>query len=311
MALRVVFMGTPDFSVATLQAIAAAGHAIVAAYTRPPRPAGRGMAEQRSPAHAAATALGIPVLIPQSLRDPAVQAEFAAHRADVGVVVAYGLILPKSILDAPRHGCLNVHASLLPRWRGAAPIQRAIMAGDRESGVSVMRMAEGLDTGPVCLAERVPIGPEETAGTLHDRLAALGAKLMVEALAQLERGALVCAQQPDAGATYAVKIDKAEARIDWNQPAAVLARRIQGLSPVPGAWCEFATGDRPERVKILGARLVTGSGAPGTVLTAEPVLVACGDGALELGEVQRAGRKAVPAAEFLRGARLQPGDRLA
>jgi methionyl-tRNA formyltransferase len=285
------------------------GHQVAAVYTQPPRPAGRGMAERRSPVHEKAAAFGIPVFTPRTLRDAKAQATFAAHEADVAVVVAYGLILPKPILDAPRQGCLNLHASLLPRWRGAAPIQRAIMAGDTETGVMVMRMEEGLDTGPVCLAERVPIGPDETAGGLHDRLAALGADLMVRALAALERGALACTPQSDAGATYAAKIDKAETRIDWRRPARDVAALVRGLSPSPGAWCEASLGGKTERVKVLRAVAAEGSGAPGTVLSLDPLLVACGEGAIRPSELQRAGKSPVAAEEFARGARLAAGDR--
>ncbi len=249
MALRVVFMGTPDFSVPTLAKLSAEGHDIVAVYTQPPRPAGRGMAEQPSPVHEKARELGIPLVMPKTLRIAAAAKLFASHEADVAVVVAYGLILPKPILEAPRHGCLNLHASALPRWRGAAPIQRAIMAGDRETGVMAMRMEEGLDTGPVCLAERVDIGADETAGELHDRLAPLGAELMARALRALEAGTLQCAPQAETGITYAKKIEKAETRIDWRLSAGEVHNQIRGLSPFPGAW--FAMGKAGERVKIL------------------------------------------------------------
>jgi methionyl-tRNA formyltransferase len=303
-ALRVVFMGTPDFAVPTLAAILDAGHEVAAVYTRPPRPAGRGMAERRSPVHEMALANAIPVLTPATLRDPAAQAGFAAHGADVAVVVAYGLILPAPVLAAPREGCLNLHASLLPRWRGAAPIERAIMAGDGETGVCIMRMDEGLDTGPVCLMERVAIGPDETAGALHDRLAAIGADLMVRALAALSRGGLDARPQADDGVTYAAKIDKAEARIDWSRPAAVLHDHVRGLSPFPGAW--FAAPDGRTRVKVLRAEQGHGEGAPGTVLD-DTLTVACGDGALRLIEVQREGRGVMTAADLLRGFPVPPG----
>lgn len=304
MPLRIVFMGTPDFSVPTLVELIGQGHDIAAVYTRAPRPAGRGMAERRSPVHEKALAFGLPVVTPKTLREAEAQEIFRSHDADVAIVVAYGMILPKPILDAPRLGCLNLHASLLPRWRGAAPIQRAVMAGDRESGVMVMRMEEGLDTGPVCLAERVPIGPEETAGTLHDRLAKLGADLMARAVAGLERGALVCTPQGDSGVTYATKIDKAETHIDWALPAAEIHDRIRGLSPFPGAWCEIPLDGAWERVKILQARLADKSGTPGTVLDVEPLVVACGNGAVRLLELQRAGRKPVADDEFVRGMRV-------
>jgi methionyl-tRNA formyltransferase len=311
MTLRVVFMGTPDFSVPTLRRIAADGHEIVAVYTQPPKPAGRGMAESPSPVHAAARELGAPIVMPRTLRIPAAATLFASHDADVAVVIAYGLILPKPILAAPRRGCLNLHASALPRWRGAAPIQRAIMAGDAETAAIAMRMEEGLDTGPICVEERLIIGPEETAGELHDRLAALGAEVMARALRAVEAGTLSCAPQSTDGVTYAAKIDKAEARIDWARPAADLHNQIRGLSPFPGAWFEIPSGKGGERVKALRSRLSAGAGAPGTVLSLEPLVVACGDGAVELVELQRAGRKPSDAAAFVRGARLAAGEAVA
>ena len=239
MTMRLVFMGTPDFAVPSLTEIVGRGHDVVAVYTQPPRPAGRGMSEQRSPVHEKAMAFALPVVTPKSLRDPAVQDAFAALAADAAVVVAYGLILPQAVLDAPRHGCINLHASLLPRWRGAAPIQRAIMAGDKETGVMVMHMEAGLDTGPVCMAERLAIGAEDTAGQLHDRLAVLGADLMVRALAAQERGTLNCVAQSEDGVTFAAKIDKAEARIDFRQDATAVHNLIRGISPYPGAWCDM------------------------------------------------------------------------
>ena len=291
--MRIVFMGTPVFSVAALEALVGAGHEIVCAYTQPPRPAGRGKKEQPSPVQARAEALGIPVRHPTSLKGAEAQAEFAALEADVAVVVAYGLILPQAILDAPRHGCLNIHASLLPRWRGAAPIHRAIMAGDAETGVCIMQMDAGLDTGPVLLRKATAIGAEETTGELHDRLAAIGAEAIVEALAKLPD--LTPEVQPEDGVTYATKIDKAEARIDWTRPAAEVARLIRGLSPFPGAWCDVAG----ERVKFHGARVVAGKGAPGEVLSG--FTVACGEGAVEITRVQREGKKAMAADEVLRG----------
>lgn len=312
MSLRVVFMGTPAFSVPVLTEIVGQGHEVVAAYSQPPRPAGRGMQETKSPVHQRAEAFGIPVLTPTRLRTEEAFARFAAHDADVAVVVAYGLILPKPILDAPREGCLNLHASLLPRWRGAAPIHRAVMAGDAETGVEVMRMEEGLDTGPVCMAERVAIGADETTGELHDRLSRLGADLMVRALAALSRGGLACRPQAEEGVTYAAKIDKAEARIDWSLPAATVHDRIRGLSPFPGSWCEATVAGRPERLKILrsSAAPEAGSGEPGTILD-DRLAVACGAGAVRLLQVQRAGGKPVAAVDFLRGAGLAPGARLA
>jgi len=308
MPLRVVFMGTPDFAVPTLVEIVGQGHDVVAVYTQPPRPAGRGMAEQPSPVNEQARAFGIPVVMPKTLKIPKAAELFASHDADVAVVVAYGLILPKPILDAPREGCLNLHASLLPRWRGAAPIQRAIMAGDTETGVAVMRMEEGLDTGPVCLAERTPIGADENAAILHDRLARLGADLMARALAALERGALTATPQSDDGVTYAAKIGKDEARIDWSRPASELHNRIRGLSPFPGGWCEMASEKGAERLKILRARPAAGAGAPGEILSLDPLTVACREGALELKELQRAGKKPAAAEAFLRGARLEAGS---
>jgi methionyl-tRNA formyltransferase len=311
--LRIVFMGTPDFAVPTLSALAGGGHEVVAAYTRAPRRAGRGMAERPSPVQAAAERLGIPVLTPAGLRGEAAAASFRAHDAEVAVVVAYGVILPKAILDAPRNGCLNLHASLLPRWRGAAPIPRAIMAGDDETGICVMRMEEGLDTGPIALVERVAIGPEMTAGELHDRLAALGADLMARALGALSRGSLVVTPQPNEGATYAAKITHADARIDWDLPARRVHDQVRGLSPSPGAYFEADFGKGPERVKVLRSAIVDSqlmdNTKPATLIGAEPI-VACGEGALRLLTVQRAGRAPVSGEEFLRGARLAAGARL-
>jgi methionyl-tRNA formyltransferase len=308
-SLRIVFMGTPEFAVPTLVEILAAGHDVVAVYTQPPRPAGRGMDERKSPVHLQAEQSGIPVFTPTSLKGATEQEVFRSHNADVGVVVAYGLILPKPILEAPAYGCLNLHASALPRWRGAAPIQRAIMAGDTETAVMVMRMDEGLDTGPICLAERVPIGSNTTAGELHDELARVGASLMVRALAALERGSLDATPQPDTGVTYAAKIDKAEARIDFSRPAAQVHNLIRGLSPYPGAWFEAGPAGRRERIKVLRSELVEGSGAPGTILD-DKLTVACGEGAVRLVLLQRAGRKPMPADEFLRGFELAPGTQL-
>lgn len=302
--MRLIFMGTPDFSVPALRALHAAGHEIAAVYTQPPRPAGRGQAPRPSPVQQAAEALGLPVRHPARLRDPADQAEFAALRADAAVVVAYGLILPQPVLDAPRLGCLNIHASLLPRWRGAAPIHRAVMAGDGETGVCIMRMEAGLDTGPVLLRQALPIGATDTTGDLHDRLAALGADLIVQALDRL--GDLVPEPQPEVGVTYAAKIDKAEARIDWTAPAALVARQINGLSPFPGAWAEVAG----ERLKILRAAPVAGQGAAGTVLPSDGLMVACGQGAVAVLEAQRAGKRPMQPEELMRGFPLPPGTRL-
>lgn len=309
MTLRVVFMGTPDFAVPTLTEIVGTGHEVACVYTQPPRPAGRGMTERRSPVHQTAERFGLPVRTPARLRSLDDQADFAAIEADVAVVVAYGLILPKPVLEAPARGCLNLHASLLPRWRGAAPIQRAIMAGDRQTGVAVMRMEEGLDTGPVCMEERVAIDPDMTAGELHDRLAILGAGLMVRALAALSRDTLVCRPQPDDGVTYAAKIDKAETRIDWSRAAGEVHDHVRGLSPFPGAWFELDG----ERIKVLRtAQAGDGRGlaaAPGTLIDADGQ-VACATGTLRLVTVQRAGKQPMPFAEFARGARLTQGAML-
>ncbi|MGC9371431.1 MAG: methionyl-tRNA formyltransferase [Paracoccaceae bacterium] len=291
--MRVVFMGTPDFSVPVLDALVEAGHEIACVYCQPPRPAGRGKKPRPTPVHARAEALGLPVRHPVSLRDPQAQADFAALNADVAVVVAYGLILPQPVLDAPEHGCLNIHASLLPRWRGAAPIHRAIMAGDAETGVCIMQMEAGLDTGPVLLREATPIGAEETTGDLHDRLSQLGARLICRALDGLDD--LTPQPQPEQGVTYATKIDKAEARIDWTRPAAEIDRKIRGLSPFPGAWCEMDG----ERIKLLRCHLADGRGDPGEVL--HGMTVACGDGAIEVTEAQRQGKRPMPADAFLRG----------
>jgi methionyl-tRNA formyltransferase len=303
MPLRIVFMGTPDFALPTLAELVAAGHDVVAVYAQPPRPAGRGMDERRSPVHVYAESCGIPVYTPKSLKTQAEYEAFRGHGADVAVVVAYGLILPKPILEAPPAGCLNLHASALPRWRGAAPIQRAIMAGDPETAVTVMRMEEGLDTGPSCLAERVPIGADTTAGELHDHLAQLGASLMVRALAALERGSLVATPQASDGVTYAAKIEKAEARIDFTRTAREVHNLIRALSPFPGAWVEVGPKGTRERVKVLRSQLADGSGPPGAVLD-ETLTIACGDGAVRLVEWLRAGKKPFHVAVFFRGFRL-------
>lgn len=292
--MRVIFMGTPEFSVPVLEALAAR-HQVVAVYSQPPRPAGRGKKDRPSAVQAKAEALGLPVRTPLNFKAEETRAEFAALQADVAVVVAYGLILPQAVLDAPAQGCLNIHASLLPRWRGAAPIHRAVMAGDAETGVCIMRMEAGLDTGPVLLRAAVTIGATETTGELHDRLSTLGAGLIVEAL---DRMPLPEVPQPDAGVTYAAKIDKAEARVDWTRPAADLVRQINGLSPFPGAWCMV----EGERIKLLRAAPVAGEGAPGQVLGG--FTIACGEGALEVREAQREGKRPMPAAEVLRGLTL-------
>lgn len=299
-------MGTPDFAVPTLSELLGAGHDIAAVYTQPPRAAGRGQKSRPGPVQSFAEEAGLSVRTPLSLRDGDAQSAFAALDADVAIVVAYGLILPRAILEAPAHGCLNLHGSLLPRWRGAAPIQRAIMAGDAESGIAVMRMEEGLDTGPVCLVDRVAIEPNMTAGQLHDRLATLGADLMVRALAALERDSLDCTPQPDEGATYAEKIDKREARIDWSRPAAEVHNLIRGLSPFPGAWFEHAHDGKPERIKVLRSEPVPGEGTPGELLD-DQLTVACETGALRLVQVQRAGKSPMAADAFLRGFPLSKG----
>jgi methionyl-tRNA formyltransferase len=288
-------MGTPDFSVAALDALVAAGHEVAAVYCQPPRPAGRGKKDRPSPVQARAVARGLPVRHPKSLKSPEDQAEFAALGAEVAVVVAYGLILPQAVLDAPTRGCLNIHASLLPRWRGAAPIHRAIMAGDAETGVCIMQMEAGLDTGPVLLCEALPITPEDTTGDLTPRLSALGARLITRALARLDQ--LVPEPQPAEG-SYAKKIDKTEARIDWTRPADEVDRQIRALSPFPGAWTEIAG----ERIKLLRARLAPGRGAPGTVL--DGFTVACGEGAVEVTEAQREGKRPMSAGDLLRGLTL-------
>ena len=303
--MRVVFMGTPAFAATALAAIADAGHDVACAYSQPPRPAGRGHRETRSDVHELAAARGIPVRTPARLRDPAEHAAFAALDADIAVVAAYGLILPRPVLDAPRHGCINIHASLLPRWRGAAPIQRAILAGDRETGVCIMRMEEGLDTGPVLLRAAMPIGDEATAGALHDALAALGARLVVEALRGVAAGTLRAEPQPEAGVTYASKIAKEEARLGWTRPATELARAVRGFNPFPGVFFELGG----ERIRVLAARAEPGRGEPGTALD-DALLVACGEGALRALVVQRAGRAAMDAADFLRGRAVPAGPRL-
>ena len=309
MTLRIVFMGTPEFSVPTLAEIMGAGHDVVAAYCQPPRPAGRGMAERKSPVHLFAQSAGIPVLTPKSLKDQAEQQVFASHQADVAVIVAYGLLLPGPVLTSPRDGCLNLHPSALPRWRGAAPIQRAVMSGDEQTAVMIMRMDEGLDTGPICLAEAVAIGLNVTVGDLQDVLARRGADLMVRALAALERGSLDCTAQPKSGITYAAKISKAESRIDFAKPARDVHNLIRGISPFPGAWFEISQGGINERIKVLRSALAEGAGAPGEVLD-ESLTVACGDDAVRLVELQRAGKKPMRTEEFLRGFSLVRGTRL-
>ena len=311
MPLRLIFMGTPDFAVPTLIELAGSGHDIAAVYTRAPKPAGRrGLERVPSPVEAQARRLGLAIRTPASLRDPQAQAEFAACEADAAVVVAYGMILPKPVLAAPRLGCFNLHASLLPRWRGAAPINRAVMAGDAWTGVTVMQMDEGLDTGATAMAERVRIGADMTAGELHDALARLGADLMARAMSELERGTLQFTAQPADGVTYAAKIDKAETRVDWGRPWQTVHDHIRGLSPFPGAWCEVPGAGR---VKLLRSTRGEGQGnyqvAPGTVLD-DRLTVACGEGAVCIVELQKAGGRALRTEEFLRGAPVAEGSRL-
>ncbi|MCR9108138.1 methionyl-tRNA formyltransferase [Marivita sp. XM-24bin2] len=301
--MRIIFMGTPDFSVPVLNALVAAGHEIAAVYCQPPRPAGRGKKDRPTPVHARAEALGLDVRHPKSLRDDDAQNDFAALGADIAVVVAYGLILPQVVLDAPKHGCLNIHASLLPRWRGAAPIHRAIMAGDAETGICIMQMEAGLDTGPVLLRQKTPIGATETTGELHDRLSDMGAALIVQALDRLDD--LTPEPQPDEGVTYAEKIDKSEAQIDWSRPAVEVDRQIRGLSPFPGAWTMIGK----ERVKLLGSQLSDQAGPSGTALD-DAFTIACGVGAVTITRAQRAGKGAQDTVTFLRGMPVPKGTLL-
>jgi methionyl-tRNA formyltransferase len=306
--MRVVFMGTPDFAALALDAIVSAGHQVVAVYSQPPRPAGRGQKERPSPVQARAEALGLAVHTPRSLRTDDAQQTFAAHHADIAVVAAYGLILPQAILDAPRLGCINIHGSLLPRWRGAAPIQRAIMDGDSESGITIMQMEAGLDTGPMLTRQAIPISATTTAAELHDALAELGARMVVEALEGLDAGRLSPTVQPQQGVTYAAKIDKAEARIRWDRPAVEVARHINGLSPFPGAWFE-ANG---ERIKALRAQALDGKAtAQAGELLDDQLTIACADGkAVRLLRLQRPGKGAMDSADLLRGWHLAKGSLL-
>ncbi len=301
--LRLAFMGTPDFAVPALQALQAAGHQIVAVYSQPPRPAGRGQQPRPSPVAAAATALGLPVYTPTSLKDPAEVERLRSLNLDAVVVAAYGLMLPKAVLDLPRLGCFNIHGSLLPRWRGAAPIQRSLLAGDSETGVTIMKMDAGLDTGPMVLKEATPIAEDDTAGTLHDRLSRIGASLMAHALEGIAAGELTARPQPAEGVTYAAKIDKREARIDWTRPALDVKRQIHAFSPHPGAWFEL----NGARVKALAAQVADVSGAPGAVI-ALPLTVACGEGAVALTRLQREGKGAMDAATFVRGLPIPLGS---
>jgi methionyl-tRNA formyltransferase len=309
MPLRLIFMGTPDFAVPTLLELVAHGHEIAAVYTRTAKPAGRGMKLQPTPVEVEARRLGIPVATPVTLKTPEALEAFCAHQAEAAVVVAYGMILPQPILDALKLGCFNLHASLLPRWRGAAPINRAIMAGDTETGVMVMKMDVGLDTGDVAMAERMAITDAMTAADLHDALAPLGADLMVRAMGALERGRLQLTRQSEDGVTYAAKIEKAEARIDWNKPARAVLRHIHGLSPFPGAWSEMAGEGQLARVKILRCEMIDRSGAPGELLD-DHLTIACQEGALRILELQRAGKAPMKAEDFLRGTPLKPPMRL-
>jgi methionyl-tRNA formyltransferase len=307
--LALTFMGTPDFALPTLAKLLAAGHRILSVYTRPPAQAGRGLGERLSPVHRFALDRGLQIETPASFKTDEAQRAFLERRPDAAIVVAYGLILPGPVLAGSRFGSYNLHASLLPRWRGAAPISRAIMAGDERTGVTIMRMTQGLDEGPICLSEAVPIGSGETAGELHDRLAQRGAALMIAALDRLERGALIETPQPEKGITYAAKIDKSETRLDFADPAAQVLSRIHGLSPQPGAWCGLSRDGRHHRLKILKAELASGGGRPGQIIDAD-FAIACGQGALRPLLVQRQGKSPLPRAEFLRGMALLPGDRL-
>ena len=313
MALRIIFMGTPDFSVPTLEALADAGHEIVAVYSQPPRPAGRrGLELVKSPVHQAAERRGIPVFTPVNFREEADRAAFRAHGADVAVVVAYGLLLPEAILTGTRLGCYNGHASLLPRWRGAAPIQRAIMAGDEETGMMVMKMDKGLDTGPVALTRRVIISESMTAGELHDALMQAGGALMAEAMGKLEAGDLPLTAQAEEGVLYAAKIDKAETRIDFSKPARDVHNHIRGLSPFPGAWFELPVAGKPERVKVLASeRAGDGVSKPAGTVLDDRMTIACGEGAVRLMRLQKAGGKPLDAADFLRGTPVAAGEVLA
>jgi methionyl-tRNA formyltransferase len=310
MSLRIIFMGTPEFSVPTLRALADAGHEIVGVYSQPPRPGGRrGLDLQKSPVHQAAELLGFPVLTPVNFKAEEDRARFREFDADVAVVVAYGLLLPEAILNGTRLGCYNGHASLLPRWRGAAPIQRAIMAGDAETGMMVMKMNKGLDTGPVALTAKVVIEDNMTAGELHDRLMLAGARAMVEAMNKLEAGELPLTPQPEDGVLYAAKIDKAEARIDFAKPARDVHNHIRGLSPFPGAWFEAEIGQKVERIKVLETEVTTGNGEAGTVLD-DTLTIACSEGAIRLSRLQKAGGKPMAVADFLRGTSIPSGTRL-
>ena len=305
MPMRIIFMGTPEFSVPSLIELIGQGHEIVAVYSQPPRPAGRrGLELKKSPVHEKAEQFAIPVFTPTSLRNDEELERFQSLNADVAIVIAYGLILPRAYLDTPEYGCYNGHASLLPRWRGAAPIQRAIMAGDTETGTMVMKMEEGLDTGPIAMAERLEITPEMTAGELHDQLSVMTADLMVRAVGAIERGSLDLVPQVEAGITYAEKIEKSETRIDWSKPSTKVHDHIRGLSPFPGSWCEMQIQSKPERVKILQTERVEGAGKPGSLLD-DQLTIACGEGAVRPVRLQRAGKQQQNLAEFLLGNRVE------
>jgi methionyl-tRNA formyltransferase len=311
MSLSIIFMGTPEFSVPTLRALVDAGHRIVGVYTQPPRPGGRrGLDLQKSPVHQAAELLGLPVLTPINFKEQEDRQRFIDFKADVAVVVAYGLLLPQAILDGTLHGCYNGHASLLPRWRGAAPLQRAIMAGDKKTGMMVMKMDKGLDTGPIALTREVEIGEAMTGGELHDKMMLVGAKAMAEAMMKLELDELPLTPQPAEGAIYAAKIDKGETRIDFAKSGVEVHNHIRGLSPFPGAWFEAAIAGKSERIKVLGSAVAEGAGEPGEVLT-DDLVIACASGAVRLTRLQKAGGKPLDAADFLRGTPIAPGTRLA
>ncbi len=305
MSLRLAFMGSPEFAVPTLEAIIAAGHEVVCVYSQPPRPAGRGKELRPTAVHLVAERHGIPVRTPVNFKAEEDRAAFAALGLDVAVVVAYGLLLPKAILDAPRLGCFNLHGSILPRWRGAAPIHRAVMAGDEVAGVQVMKMDVGLDTGPVMLTATTPVTEDDTMGDIHDRLRVAGAALMVEGLARLEAGTAALVEQAAEGVTYAAKVSPEEARIDWKLPARVVAARIRGMSPFPGAWFEH----EGQRIKVLHARVDDGAGEPGTVLD-DALKIACGEGTVRLTRLQRAGKGLVTADDFQRGKAIARGQKL-
>ncbi len=307
--MRVIFMGTPEFSVATLVEIIGQGHEVVAVYSQPPRKAGRGMEFKKTPVHEKAEQFGLPVFTPEDFKKTEDRELFKSHQADVAIIVAYGLLLPIEILEAPAHGCLNLHASLLPRWRGAAPINRAIMEGDKETGIMVMQMEEGLDTGPIAMAERFAISEKMTAGELHDYLKGLGSDLMVRTLAALERGTLETQEQAAEGVLYAHKLQKSETRIDWKKNAEEVHNHIRGLAPFPGAWCEVTLGGKTHRLKVLKSELVSldEAGNEPALVISDNLDIACGKGIIRLLSVQRSGKGVMSAEEFLRGHALQKG----